>query len=304
VSSVHPGPNAALAPAPRHWRALLALGLLAAWPAGAWHSEGHRRVAADAVRVLPREIPAFFRAGAVAVGHAAVDPDTWKSPQAPRLRDQESPEHYLDSELLGGRPLPPLRSEYQALLARLELTGSQVGYLPYRIVEATQRLTLAFAEHRRWPRNRHVRAKTIVYAGLLAHYAADLCQPLHTTIHHDGLALPDGSSPRSGVHERVDGLFERVRFDRGTLLRGIAPRRFDDLWSVTTERLERSHALVDRVYELEPAIGGDGSADPEVAAFTRERYRETAAFLASLFWTAWRDSEAIELPDWLVRGDH
>jgi len=273
-------------------------------PASAWHSEGHRRVAADAVRVLPSEMPAFFRAGALAVGHAAVDPDVWKSHDTPELRDRESPDHYLDSELLGGRELPRLRGELAARLHEMGLSGGQVGFLPHTITEATQRLTLAFAEHRRWPRNRHVRAKALIYAGLLAHYAADLCQPLHTTIHHDGRALADGTSPRSGFHERVDGLFERTRFDRGTATRGIVPGRFDDLWSAVSAQLERSHALVDRVYDLEPAIGEEGAGEPEVVAFTRDRYREAAGFVASLFWTAWQDSADLDLPVWLDRREY
>lgn len=285
-------------------RALLCLlPLLAgsASPAAAWLVEGHRRVAADAVRLLPREIPAFFRAGALAVGHSAVDPDVWKVRETARLRDREGPDHYLDSELLEGRALPSLRSEYQALLAGLDLPGSQVGYLPYTVVEATERLTLAFAEHRRWPRNRHVRAKALVYAGLLAHYAADLCQPLHTTIHHDGRALAAGGSPHTGLHERVDGLFERVRFDRATAVRGVAPRPFEDLWGGVLAQLDRSHGLVERVYELEAAIAEEAPSDPGVVAFTRERYREAAGFVASLLRTAWQDSARLELPAWIDR---
>lgn len=285
-------------------RALLhLLPLLAglASPTAAWLVEGHRRVAADAVRLLPAEVPAFFRAGALAVGHSAVDPDTWKLREVAQLRDREAPDHYLDAELLGDRPLPPLRSEYLALLAELDLAPDRVGYLPYTIVEATQRLTVAFAEHRRWPRNRHVRAKALVYAGLLAHYAADLCQPLHTTIHHDGRALPDGSSPRSGLHVRIDGLFERVAFDRPTALRGAEVRPADDVWAAVSARLASSRGLVERVYALAAAAAEEQPSDPEVVAFTRERYGEAAGFLASLFLTAWRDSARLELPDWLDR---
>lgn len=275
--------------------------LAATAPARAWHTEGHRRVATDAVRLLPAEVPAFFRAGALAVGHGAVDPDTWKSRDMPQLRDEESPNHYLDQEYLEGQDLPDLRSEYEALLGRMGLAGSQVGYLPYAVVEATQRLTVAFAEHRRWPRNRHIRAKTLFYAGWLAHYAADLCQPLHTTVHHDGRARADLSTPHSGIHEKVDGLFERVAFGRAEAVRGVELRRFEDLQGAVRSELAASHALVDRVYELEGALDDDAGSDPRVRAFTRERYRETAGFVASLLWTAWLDSASVEVPPWLDR---
>jgi hypothetical protein len=102
----------------------------------------------------------------------------------------------------------------------------------------------------------------------------------------------------------VDGLFERTRFDRGTALRGIVPRRFDDLWSAVSAQLERSRGLVDRVYRLEPALGEEGASEPEVVAFTRDRYREAAGFVASLYWTAWQDSAGLELPVWLDRREY
>jgi len=38
-----------------------------------------------------------------------------------------------------------------------------------------------------------------------------------------------------------------------------------------------------------------------VVTFTTERYRTTAAFLASLFRTAWEESAAVRLPSWLER---
>jgi hypothetical protein len=278
--------------------------MLPASPAAAWHSEGHRRVAADAARGLSRDVPSFFRAGALAIGHSAVDPDSWKLREAPELRDRESPEHYLDTELLGGRELPPLRSQYLALLAEIDVPGSQVGYLPYTIVEATQRLTIAFAEHRRWPRNRHVRAKTLVYAGWLAHYAADLCQPLHTTIHHDGRALPDLTSPRSGIHDRVDGLFESVPIDRHAAVRGMEPVRFEALGPAVGDQLGASHALVSRVYELDDSPAVDGTIPPEVAAFARDRYQTAVWLVASLYWTAWSDSADLDLPAWLDRREY
>ncbi|MEZ5332169.1 MAG: hypothetical protein R2991_08995 [Thermoanaerobaculia bacterium] len=162
-------------------------------------------------------------------------------------------------------------------------------------------MTVAFAEHRRWPRNRHVREKALLYAGWLAHYAADLCQPLHTTVHHDGRALADLSTPHSGIHERVDALFERVAFDRASAVRGAAIRRFTDLQGSVLAELAASHSLVDRVYELEDALDPDVVGDPRVTAFTRERYRAAAGFVASLFWTAWQDSATVEIPSWLDR---
>jgi hypothetical protein len=281
--------------------ALLAAAALAP-PAGAWLVKGHERVTIDAIALLPESVPGFFRGGAAIAGHASVDPDLWRNPGTPELAARSGPEHYLDLELLRGEALPERRSDYLTLLARLRVEPHRAGALPYAIVEGAERLALCFSEHRRWPADETIRAKCLLAAGWLAHFAADLAQPLHTTIHHDGRTLPDGRSPRSGIHSRVDGLFApRYLAGRG-LLAGVAPARFDELWPALRAELAASHALVDRVYELERAIGGRGArVDPRVAAFARERYRATARFVAGVLLWSWERAAAIELPEWLAR---
>ena len=311
----------------RHGLAIAAFVVTAAsaTPAAAWFTVGHAKVARAAVRALPPSVPRFFRDGAFGVGEAAVDPDLFKDRTLPALRTAEEPAHFLDWELIPGLALPADRWAYTAQLHELELEPAKVGILPYSLIEATQRLTLAFAEHRRNPDNRYIQEKAIVYAGWLAHYAGDLEQPLHTSVHHDGRALPDGSSPHTGIHQRVDGLFERVPFDEAALTRGLPVRAFPDAWAAIQSELAASHALVDRVYELEaellaafppppPAAPAGGTSpvtappsspapaiSPAIATFTGERYRATATFLASLYLTAWEQSAAIQLPSWLER---
>ena len=280
----------------------LALALAGVAPAAAWLTPGHRMVTLAAVEALPADFPAFFRAGAGSVAHLSVDPDLHKNSGAPELKVREEPEHYLDLERLGGRPLPPTRAELFWTMAEIGRGPADFGFAPYAVIEGTQRLALCFAEHRRWPGNEIVRAKCLVYAGLLAHYAADLEQPLHTTIHHDGWALPDGGSPFTGIHRRVDALFERVVFDSAGAVAGLAPEPFADLRQGVLAELEASHARLDAAYRLEPALAAEGGlADPAVVAFTCERYRATALFIARLFATAWEQSARLELPSWLLR---
>ena len=158
----------------------------------AWHGKGHDRAARMAVAATAEQMPAFFRKG---VG--AVAPDLFTRPIGPdQLHKATSPEHYFDVEQLGGAKVPPLRYDLIVWCVKKGIHPSKVGLLPYAITEWTQRLSVALAEHRKWPDNPHIRAKALVYAGMLAHYAADLCQPLHTTIHYDGRAKADKSSPR------------------------------------------------------------------------------------------------------------
>lgn len=280
----------------------------------AWHTQGHRIATEAAVDSLPASLPRFFRDGAETVAHSSIDPDLFKPDGFPELNAGESPEHYLDVELLGGRPFPPTRYDLIKLVTWLgsepggeaiEFGPAQTGMLPYSIVEGAQRLTVVFAEHRRFPHNPRIQAKALVYAGILAHYAGDLCQPLHTTVHHNGRANPDGSSPRTGIHHQVDVLFERGGFDRSGALEGLELEVFEDFMSAVKSEFADSHALVETVYELEPLLPARedqvSPLPPAVRVFTEQRYRAAVRFTASLFLTAWEKSAEVELPGWLIR---
>ena len=281
-------------------------------PAGGWLIGGHRSITLDAVAALPDSVPGFFRAGAVAIAEASIDPDVHRPRSLAQLRDGETPEHYLDLELLEGRPIPATRSEHLSLVAWLaaepgggRVRGiSSVGTLPYSVTEGLQRLTVAFAEHRKWPDDVNVQAKIKVYAGLLAHYAADLCQPLHTTLDHDGRAREDGSSPHTGIHRWVDGLPTEVDLDREAIVEATRLRVLEEGIADVVAELLASHGRVDPVYEL----SRDGAAMEDIelpvalVELITERYGSSVRFVGSLFLTAWETSEDLVLPDWLQRS--
>lgn len=283
---------------------VLVLAAALAQPAGAWWPEGHSVIAEGAVLALPADVPAWFREGGALVGHLAQDPDVAKNPGAPILRNGEEPEHFLDLELLKGKPIPANRHLFLKLCAAEGVDPKDVGTLPYSVAEGTERLTVAFAEHRKWPRNASIRTKCLVYAGLLSHYSGDLCMPLHTTIHYNGRALPDGRSPRTGIHEKVDSLIERVGLKPAELAVDQTVEPLPKLMPGVLAEIERSRALIERTYELErqlPPSAGEWKPSAEVLVFTRERGKAAARFTASLYLTAWRDSESIKLPSWLKR---
>ena len=285
------------------WVVLLAVAVGAA----GWHGPGHELASRTAVAMLPKEMPAFFLAGGEAIAHSARDPDLFTRPIAPReLHAQEASEHYFDLELLAGEEVPATRYEFIELCARKGISPPKVGLLPYAIVEWTQRLTVAFAEHRKWPGNPHVRHKCLLYAGICSHYAQDLCMPLHTTIHWDGRANADGTSPRTGIHARADALLQKLPVSPAEAADGLQAEAFDDLMAAVMANFRASHALVDRLYELEarlPKLEDPLPGDSEASAFARERLRAAAAFTASLHLTAWRNSAKIELPEWHQRSD-
>lgn len=268
-------------------------------PAWGWWAEGHALLTRAAVQALPAEMPEFFRKEAESVARIAPEPDAERNQALPHLRGAGRGEHYLDLELLGGRPLPEHRYEFLKLCTAAGQDPSQVGLVPYAVAEWTERLALAFAQHRRWPQNALVQGQCLITAGHLAHYAADLCQPLHATVHYDGRAGADGKSPRSGIHEKVDALPERLKLDPRELAKDLAPAAGDSLMPAILAQLWASNALVDSVYAMEGEL--DNLESPRVRAFAEERARAAAGFTAGLYLRAWKMSATVELPGWLQR---
>jgi hypothetical protein len=278
--------------------------LLASGAAQGYDGPGHSLTTQIAVAGLPAEVPGFFRGAGPAIAGGSMDPDVFKIDELPQLRNAEYPEHYFDLEPLKGQAPPALRYQFLDLCAKEGIQPSKIGTLPYALAEWTQRLTLAFADCRRFPDSSRLQAKCVAYAGILAHYAEDATQPLHTTIDYDGRTKADGKSPRSGIHAKVDALIEKIPAAPAAMAAKIKPEAFEKLWPAILEQLDRSHALVDKTYELEPLLPGRYERlgeDEKVIEFGRDRLAAAAQLAASLYLTAWRDSARLPLPDWHVR---
>ena len=171
--------------------------------------------------------------------------------------------------------------------------------MPYALAEWTERLAIAFAEHRRWPDDLPAQHKCLVYAGMLAHYAQDACQPLHVTVHFDGRKQEDGSVEGRGVHEPMDALVERIGFAPEVLAKEQELQNLEPLLPGILTRIDASREHIDGVYEL---AGNLEQVELEkVRVFGEDRARAAVNFTASLYWTAWRLSEGVRLPSWLVR---
>ncbi len=121
----------------------------------AWHAEGHRITTVDAVTLLSEELPRFLQDGRDQMAWDSIDPDLMRNRGLPQLRDREAPNHYLDLELLPRSESYPIReASFSEYLASQEVEpGCRVSRYacPIAVVEATQRLTLAFAQVRRQP---------------------------------------------------------------------------------------------------------------------------------------------------------
>ena len=271
----------------------------------AWHDEGHYYIAAAAVKNLPADVPEFFLNGYKTIAHGSLDPDVFKHPALEQLNHCEAPEHYLDIEMLKGEELPPLRHDFVKLCQELEVDPTKAGMLPYAIAEWHQRLTIAFAEYRANPDNEHIKAKCLVYAGILSHYTGDLHMPLHTSIHWDGRHEEGVPYERTGIHNKIDALPTKIPYNQ--IFSEPLPTALvaQDPFGFTVDELKKSNALVDRAYELEgryPDWDDLELNDDEVRAFTLDRTRAAAAYTSDMFLTAWRNSANVNPPFWLDRS--
>jgi hypothetical protein len=275
----------------------------------AWWAGGHGIMTKAAIKSLPAEMPAFLREGGELAGHAALDPDVMKNKGLSLLRATEGPEHYIDWELLRGNRPPPTRWDYLRLCCSLNVGPDKAGLLPYAVAEGVQQLAMGLAEYRSWPNNRNIQLRCLIYAGHLAHYAQQTCQPLHLTIDFDGRALAGGASPKSGIHQAVDGLPENLHMTPSDLSSSVKASALnpDSLLAGVLAEIEASRRFIDTVYALEKqlmAVKPNAAASPAVTAFAFARCREAVRFTASLYVTAWKLSATIPMEKWLDRAGY
>ena len=282
---------------------VLILFFIATTPAWAWWGGGHDILTQATIQVVPNELPEFFRSTLAAqmIAHITYDPDISKNRDMPNARAAEYGEHYFDLELIKDNPVPADRNAFIKLCAEMELEPMKVGFLPYAVAEWTERLAIAFAEYRKWPDKPIIQYKCYVYAGFLGHYAQDLCQPLHLTVHFDGIVQKDGTKLHQGIHEKVDASIEKLILNPSELANDQEIKAVGDLMPAIVKQLKDGHKFVDRVYELVPEYQKLNQPSQELMDFTNERSREAVRWTASLYLTAWKMSENIRLPGWLER---
>lgn len=263
----------------------------------AWWVDGHARVAEAAASGLPDDVPAFFRDAGKQLGHLSGDPDRWKNPSCKHLKAAEAPDHFIDLEDYQGNKLPEDRYQAVALLQKLKQKPERVGMLPYAIMENYDRLRCAFYDYREVMKKEKkdgdevaaIRAKCVVYAGILAHFTGDCVMPLHTTRNFDGRPDKEGKVRQKGIHAKIDAFPERFGLEMREIRAGLTARQVEDVWGRVLATIDDSHALVERCYEFDDK-GAFDKPTPESRKFILERCRAGAQLTMDLWLTAWKRS--------------
>lgn len=271
--------------------------LIGTAPVLAWHSEGHVLATEIAMEAVSPYLPEFFSEGRDTISHCSVDPDVFKiSVGDGTLSSREYPDHYFDLEWFDLNDLPNTRTGFFYASLSAGHSFASIGTLPYALIEGTERLTLALAEYRSWPDDMAIQHKCWVYAGWLAHYAQDACQPLHATVNYN----------QYGIHNQVDAVLHRLPLEERPVIDPNELASYEDLREAIKQVIRQSNALVDEVYALTDLWPEDNDLEltnPEIITWTRASLERSCRFTAELYLTAWVQSELVELPDWHQRGE-
>ena len=258
--------------------ALLVMVIAWGWPSVvcAWGERGHQLINAAAVENLPEPLRSYFRARKEFLIEHAIDPDR-QAHEDP----SERPHHYTE---LDGYDLPPFRTFRRQFTQEGMAAPSnpEHGDSIWQIEHYTQRLTDAL-RRRRWDDADHA-------ALFLAHYAADLTQPLHTTINFDGQL-----SGQTGIHAR----FETELVNAVAISWVLEPKPAvaePDLRTRIFRELVASYTRKNVIFGADNiAVEGRSYQDPAYrAAFYRlaglmakHRVEAGASLVSSLWYTAW-----------------
>lgn len=243
----------------------------------AWGPRGHRLVNEHAIRTLPPELRPFFEAHRDWLIANATLPDDWMDNDP-----SEWPHHHIAMERYARKfeQMPPTREEVVARAGKdfVEHNGDVIWWLPH----ATHQLAEAM-------RARH-REEILVWAVAVAHYAADLSQPLHTTENYDGQL-----SGQRGVHVKFET--QTVNYAADFLkLEPAPPRLLADPFNSVLAQAERSFRRIDEVLKadrqarnMDQTRGATYSAlmVSKLNTLMKEQLEAGATLAGSLWLTAW-----------------
>lgn len=296
---------------------LLLLFILCYPAAYAWGPDGHMWINRAAALNMPSDYPQFMRTPAAVdqIEYLGPEPDRWRSPTEPSLKNEQEPEHFIDLELLNGfGALPAKRFEYEQKLELFQraqtdkhnpdadkLLPDKVGLQPWVVAEIWERLIVSFREYRRLKQEgkptAFAEANAIHYAGWLGHYVADAANPMHTSVQYNGWtgANPNGYSTEHTIHWHFESEYVKANLKQ----QEIAPLLhkpeaieggWEGEWSSYMSYLKRSNALVEPLYKMDKANGFRNAGSPEAHKFVVGRLADGAQKLSDLWYSAWLQS--------------
>jgi hypothetical protein len=269
----------------------------------AWGDAGHRITGEAAALELPPSTPAFFRNASHQLAYLNPEPDRWRDRAErtldPALEGATAPDHFIDMELappnvLAAALKAPDRYAYLDTLAAAGVKGVVMGFLPFRMLELSQRLREDFREWRVAPDSTKslIEARIIDDAGILGHYVADGSNPAHTSVQFNGWTgpNPNGYATDKRFHSRFESAYVGANIKVADVVARMdtTARVFPDLRTAIIAYLRETNAQVEHLYQLDKLHPFDtNTTSVEDKAFTVERLAAGAKMLRDVWWTAW-----------------
>lgn len=289
------------------------IGAVAAVPLFAWGQRGHYLTGEAAAAKLPAAMPEFFRAAAAQLAYLNPDPDRWRSREEssldPALDQGSAPDHFIDMEMvppdrLAAALAAPNRYAYADTLRAAGVDAAKMGFLPFRILELSQRLRVEFRLYRAAPNDQvreWIQARIINDAGLLGHYVADGSNPAHTTVNYNGWTgpNPNGYATDKRFHSRFESAYVETHIKIDDVLPDVdsVAKSVGDFRPAIIAYLHQTNSEVEHLYQLDKAAPFDATTTaPADKKFTAARLGAGAEMLRNLWWTAWITSAPTGIP--------
>ncbi|MBA4311817.1 MAG: hypothetical protein C0417_04210 [Chlorobiaceae bacterium] len=255
-----------------------------------WGSTAHRFINLKAPMHLPETMAdlkkdsLFYRAYASAPDYRKDYTDT--------SFFAEDKRHYIDIDVYPNfKTIPHNLDSMIALYGRSYV--HETGTLPWAIILTLDSLRVQFIRHD------YIKAESTMSD--LGHYVADATQPLHCTENYDGDLTGNG-----GIHSRYESSMITTYQSLLTISQDSARYIYSPL-DYSFELILQSQALVDSVLIADSYAknisGWSGSGTVPAAyyaalwekteRFTRERIQTATVAIASLWYSAWIDAQAV-----------
>ncbi|MDQ6738174.1 MAG: nuclease [Gemmatimonadota bacterium] len=277
---------------------------IASVPLFAWGERGHYLTGQAAAARLPEAMPAFFRAAAAQLAYLNPEPDRWRdraeSSLDPALDQGSAADHFIDMEMVPSDRLAaalaaPNRYAYADTLRAAGVDAAKFGFLPFRMLELSQRLREEFRLWRAAPNDQvreWVQARIINDAGILGHFVADGSNPAHTSVNYNGWVgeNPNGYATDRRFHSRFESAYVQTHIKIDDVLPGVDPTAtsLGDFRPAIIAYLRTTNSEVEQLYRLDKVAPFDtATTSVEDKQFTSARLAAGAQMLRDLWWTAW-----------------
>jgi hypothetical protein len=256
--------------------------------AGGWGRRAHQMVNAAAIKTLPAPLRPYFLAHQFYLVDHASDPDLKARHDA-----RERPRHFTEVDAYGHYPFLEFRREF--VVERRGPSPAQIrhGTVMWQIERFTRFLEQDFRRGD-WREANY----DSVY---LAHYAADLTQPLHVVSNYDGQ-----QTGQRGIHERFEVGLVDLMADRWFLHPRPAVKILN-LRARIFEELLNSYRQSQGIFAADQRVRASFAYTsprflPAFAAYAgpvaKGQLEDAASFAGSLWYTAWVRAGKPDLGAW------